>query len=86
MTSPDPTTQIAGLGLEPTYSAREAALLLGGRTPGLISGRTEASSSGLTVPSCSRCEQRAGYRRFTLAMLEDIASAVTEATGSRWAI
>jgi hypothetical protein len=29
MTSPDPITQIAGLGLEPTYSAREAALLLG---------------------------------------------------------
>ena len=46
---------------------------MGGRTPGLISGCTQASSSGLTVPSCSRCEQRAGYRRFTLAMLEDIA-------------
>ena len=29
MTSPDPITQIAGLRLEPTYSAREAALLLG---------------------------------------------------------
>ena len=29
MTSPDAITQIAGLRLEPTYSAREAALLLG---------------------------------------------------------
>ena len=27
--SPDPTAQIAALGVEPTYSAREAALLLG---------------------------------------------------------
>jgi hypothetical protein len=27
--SPDPTAQIAVLGVEPTYSAREAALLLG---------------------------------------------------------
>ena len=29
MTSPDSITQIAALGLEPTYSAREAAVLLG---------------------------------------------------------
>ncbi len=29
MTSPDPITQIAALGIEPTYSAREAAVLLG---------------------------------------------------------
>ena len=27
--SPDPTAQIAALGIEPTYSARESALLLG---------------------------------------------------------
>jgi hypothetical protein len=29
MTSPDWSTQIAGLGLEPTYSARDAAAILG---------------------------------------------------------
>jgi hypothetical protein len=29
MTSPDSITQIAALGLEPVYSAREAAVLLG---------------------------------------------------------
>ena len=29
MTSPDSITQIAALGLEPAYSAREAAALLG---------------------------------------------------------
>jgi hypothetical protein len=27
--SPDPTAQIAALGIEPTYSAREAAAMLG---------------------------------------------------------
>jgi hypothetical protein len=27
--SPDPTAQIAALGIEPTYSARESAVLLG---------------------------------------------------------
>jgi len=29
MTSPDSITQIAALGVEPTYSAQESALLLG---------------------------------------------------------
>ena len=29
MTPPDPTTEIAALAIEPTYSAREAAALLG---------------------------------------------------------
>ncbi len=58
MTSPDSITQIAGLGLEPTYSAREAAVLLGRSYSWLDQRLRKASSSGLTVPSCGRCGHR----------------------------
>ncbi len=50
----DATIEIAALGIETTYSAREAAACLKGATPGLISGCTEMSLCGLTVAKYSR--------------------------------
>jgi hypothetical protein len=73
MTSPDSITQIAALGLQPTYSAREAALLLG-RSYSWLDQRLRAGQfirpDGTTVQPL---RTQGGYRRFTLAMLEDIA-------------
>jgi hypothetical protein len=71
--SPDPIAQIAALGVEPTYSAREAATLLGRSYSWLDQG---LRGDGFTLPDGTKVEPRrtAGrYRRFTLAMLEDIA-------------
>ena len=44
MTSPDSITQIAALGLEPVYSAREAAVLLGRSYSSLQPGGLARSS------------------------------------------
>ena len=71
--SPDPTAQIAALGVEPTYSAREAALLLG-RSYSWLDQRLRAGQFMLL--DGTNVEPRrtpGGYRRFTLAMLADIA-------------
>ena len=73
MTSADPTPIIAALDIQPTYSAREAAVLLGRSYSWLDQRLRKTSSSCLTAPPCSRYGQQGGYRRFTLAMLEDIA-------------
>jgi hypothetical protein len=73
MTSPDPTAQIAVLGVEPTYSARDAALLLG-RSYSWLDQRVRAGQ--FMLPDGTPVQPRrtsGGYRRFTLAMLEDIA-------------
>ncbi len=72
--SPDPTAQIAALGVEPTYSAREAALLLG-RSYSWLDQRVRAGQfvlpDGTTVQPL---RTPGGYRRFTTAMLRDIAT------------
>jgi hypothetical protein len=71
--SPDPTTQIAARGIEPTYSAREAAVLLG-RSYSWLDQRLRAGQ--FMIPDGTTVQPRrtaGGYRRFTLAMLEDIA-------------
>jgi hypothetical protein len=71
--SPDPTAQIAALGIEPTYSAREAAAMLGRSYSWLDQGLRD---NKFTLPYGTKVEPRrtAGrYRRFTLAILEDIA-------------
>jgi hypothetical protein len=71
--SPDPTAQLATLGIEPTYSAREAALLLR-RSYSWLDQRLRAGK--FTLPDGTPVQPRrtaGGYRRFTLAMLEDIA-------------
>jgi hypothetical protein len=69
----DPTTLIAALGVEPTYSPRETALLLG-RSYSWLDQRLRAGQ--FMLPDGTKVEPRrtaGGYQRFTLAMLEDIA-------------
>ena len=72
MTSPDSITQIAAFGLEPAYSAREAAVLLG-RSYSWLDQRLRAGQfmlpDGTTVQPL---RTPGGYRRFTPAMLGDI--------------
>ena len=71
--SPDPTAQIAALAIEPTYSAREAAVLLG-RSYSWLDQRLRKGQFVLPDGTVVRPLRTAGgYRRFTLAMLEDIA-------------
>jgi hypothetical protein len=73
MTSPDSITQVIALGLEPSYSAREAAAHLG-RSYSWLDQRVRKEQFVLpdgTVVQPLRTS--GGYRRFTLAMLEDIA-------------
>jgi len=71
--SPDPTAQIAALGIEPTYSTRQAAAMLGRSFSWLDHGIGEDK---FVLPDGTKIEPRrtaGGYRRFSLAMLEDIA-------------
>jgi hypothetical protein len=71
--SSDPTAQIAALGIEPTYSAREASALLG-RSYSWLDQRLRAGQ--FMLPDGTKVEPRrtaGGYRRFTLAILEDVA-------------
>jgi hypothetical protein len=71
--SPDPTAQIATLAIEPTYSAREAAVLLG-RSYSWLDQRVRGGQFMLPDGTTVQPERtQGGYRRFTLAMLEDIA-------------
>jgi hypothetical protein len=73
MTSADPITQIAALGLEPTYSAREAAAMLG-HSYSWLDQRLRAGQFMLPDGTTVRpLRTPGGYRRFTLAMLKDIA-------------
>jgi hypothetical protein len=73
MTSPETTTQLVARGIEPTYGAREAAALLG-RSFSWLDQRVRKDQfvlvDGTTVQPL---RTPGGYRRFTLAMLEDIA-------------
>jgi hypothetical protein len=71
--SADHTPMADALGIEPTYSAREAAVLLG-RSYSWLDQRLRQDQfirpDGTTVQPL---RTQGGYRRFTLAMLEDIA-------------
>jgi hypothetical protein len=72
--SADPTTSIAALGLEPTYSAREAAVLLG-RSYSWLDQRVRNGQFVLLDGTVVRpLRTPGGYRRFTPAMLRDIAT------------
>jgi hypothetical protein len=73
MMSTDPTPIIAALDIQPTYSAREAAVLLGKSRSWLDQRLREdqfVRPDGTTVQPL---RTQGGYRRFTLAMLVDIA-------------
>ena len=69
--SADPITQIDGL--EPAYSAREASALLG-RSYSWLDQRLRAGEFTLPDGTVVRpLRTPGGYRRFTTAMLRDIA-------------
>src|SRR5258705_2852600 len=71
--SADPTTQIAALGLEPTYSAREAAVLLGRSYSWLdqrVRGGQFTNADGSVLQPL---RTPGGYRRFRQSTLRDIA-------------
>ena len=69
--SSDATTEIAGV--EPTYSAREAAALLG-RSFSWLDQRVRNDEFVLRDGSTVQpLRTPGGYRRFTLAMLKDVA-------------
>ena len=73
MTSPDSITQITALGLEPVYSAREAAVLLG-RSYSWLDQRVRGGQ--FTNPDGSVLQPLrtpGGYRRFRQSTLRDIA-------------
>jgi len=72
----DPTTT-AALGLKPTYSAQEAAAMLG-RSYSWLDQRLRAAQ--FVLPDGSTVQPLrtpGGYRRFTLRMLRDIIVAST---------
>ncbi|MDT5331909.1 MAG: hypothetical protein QOF31_3206 [Mycobacterium sp.] len=71
--SPDPTAQIAALRIEPTYSAREAAVLLG---PSYSWLDQRVRGGQFTNPDGSVLQPLrtpGGYRRFRQSTLRDIA-------------
>jgi hypothetical protein len=71
--SADPIAQIAALGLEPTYSAREAAALLG-RSYSWLDQRVRNDEFVLPDGTVVRpLRTPGGYRRFTTTMLRDMA-------------
>src|SRR6476469_5387984 len=70
----DPTAQIAALGIEPNYSARQAAVLLG-RSYSWLDQRLRRGQ--FVLPDGAPVQPlgtAGGYRRFTTAMLRDIAT------------
>jgi hypothetical protein len=73
MTSADPTSIVAALGVEPTYSAREAATLLG-RSYSWLDQRVRNNEFVLPDGTVVRPLRTPGsYRRFTTEMLKEIA-------------
>jgi hypothetical protein len=74
MASPHPTPIIAALGVEPTYSAREAAALLG-RSYSWLDQRVRKGQfvrpNGAVVQPL---RSAGGYRYFSIDMLKDIAA------------
>ena len=76
--SPDPTALVASLGVEPTYSPREAAGLLG-RSHSWLDQGLRAGRFALPDGTPARPLRTAGgYRRFTLGMLRDVAASSAE--------
>jgi hypothetical protein len=69
----DPTRLIAALGVEPTYSAREAAAMLGKSYSWLDQGLRENKFVLHDGTVVRPLRTPGGYRRFTTAMLKDIA-------------
>src|SRR5258705_11097323 len=69
----DPTTLIAALGLEPAYSAREAAVLLGRSYSWLDQGLRAGQFTNPDGSVLQPLRTPGGYRRFRQSTLRDIA-------------
>jgi hypothetical protein len=79
--SAEPTTQFNALGLEQTYSAREAAVLLG-RSYSWLDQRLRKGQFVLPDGTTVQPLRTSGrYRRFTIAVLRDVA---TSSYRQRW--
>ncbi len=72
MASPNPITEIAGV--EPTYSAREAAALLGRSYSWLDQRSRRGEFVRLDGAVVQPLRTTGRYRRFTLPMLKEIAT------------
>ncbi len=72
MMSADPAPTIAALGLETTYSAREAAALLGRSFSWLDQRLRRGEFVRLDGTTVQALRTTGGYRRLTLEMLKDI--------------
>ena len=84
MTSPDSITQIAALRVERTYSAHEAAALLG-RSYSWLDQRVRAGQFVcLMAPWCSRYERRGATGASRSRCSETSPQAAIDSTGSRW--
>jgi hypothetical protein len=71
--SANTSTELTALGIEPTFSAREAAVLLG-RSYSWLDQRVRSDEFVLPEGSVVQpLRTPGGYRRFTLEMLKDIA-------------
>ena len=74
MTSPDPDQLIAALGVEPTYSAREAAALLG-RSFSWLDQHLRSGDFTLADGTVIRpLRTPGGYRYFSIELLIEIAT------------
>ena len=71
MVSPDPIRQVAGL--EPTFSAQEAAVILGRSFSWLDQRVRNGEFALLDGTVLQPLRTPGGYRRFTLEMLKEIA-------------
>jgi hypothetical protein len=71
--SVDPSSAITSLGAEPTYSAREASALLCRSYSWLDQRLREGQFTRRDGTEVIPLRTAGGYRRFTLAMLKDIA-------------
>ena len=80
--SPDPTAQ-SPLSIAPTYSAKEAAVLLGRLqlADQRVRGGQFVMPDGTVVQPL---RTPGGFRRFTLAMSKTYRRAATDTAGSRW--
>jgi hypothetical protein len=72
--SADPITPIAALGLEPTYSAREAAALLGRSYSWLDQRLRQGEFVRPDATVVQPLRTAGGYRYFPIEMLRDIAT------------
>jgi hypothetical protein len=80
----DPTATIADIGVEPTYSAREAAALLGRSYSWLDRGLRKGWFTHVDGTEIQPLRTPGHYRRFTVSTLKDIAMCCYRHGWFRW--